>query len=280
MYVEGVLNYTGSKFKLLSQILPEFDYSKKYFIDLFAGSAVVGFNVVDKYDRILINDIIHELIGIHKGLLRSDDIIIKTKSLCPNKDSQEQFLALRESFNKEKTPEKLWALLLSSTNNVMRFNKQFHYNQTFGKRNWNNNTERKVNEFVKHIRPHKDKIFFTSMNFVDVKIPKPCMVYIDPPYSSIKNSDGSMSNKKISDAGYNRFYTNEDDVNLYNYCLNLNNTNSSFMISGVLSHNGNTSWLMDKLIQYGFRYKELDYNYNQISKKGDKETKEVIIMNY
>jgi site-specific DNA-adenine methylase len=77
MYVEGVMNYTGSKFKILNQILPELDYTKKYFIDLFAGSGVVAINVVDRYDRILVNDIIPEIIGIHRGLLESDKIMIE-----------------------------------------------------------------------------------------------------------------------------------------------------------------------------------------------------------
>ncbi len=30
-------NYTGSKYKILNQILPLFDYQKEYFIDLFCG---------------------------------------------------------------------------------------------------------------------------------------------------------------------------------------------------------------------------------------------------
>ena len=87
-YINGVLNHTGSKYKLLEQILPEMDYTKKYFVDLFTGSFVVGANVITKYDKVLGNDIIPELIGIHKGLLESDDIIEKTKLLCPPKENK------------------------------------------------------------------------------------------------------------------------------------------------------------------------------------------------
>jgi len=32
--IETPFNYTGSKYKLLEQILPKFDYSKPYFLDL------------------------------------------------------------------------------------------------------------------------------------------------------------------------------------------------------------------------------------------------------
>src|SRR5574344_1815734 len=41
-------NYTGSKFKLLDQILPLLDYNKEYFIDLFCGGGSVYTNVLDK----------------------------------------------------------------------------------------------------------------------------------------------------------------------------------------------------------------------------------------
>lgn len=52
------------------------------------------------------------------------------------------------------------------------------------------------------------------------------------------------------------------------------------MVSGVLSHDGKTCWMLDKLIQDGYKYKVLEYDYNKVSRKGDKETTEIIIMNY
>src|ERR1039457_7576854 len=129
--IETPFNYTGSKFKLLDQILPEFDYSKPYFVDLFAGGGSVYTNVIDKYQRLIVNDIIKDLIGIHKGLIESDEIVEKTKLLCLSKDDQQGFLKLRESFNSDKSPEKLWALMLCCTSNMMRFNKSHLFNQTF-----------------------------------------------------------------------------------------------------------------------------------------------------
>jgi len=86
-YVEGVMNYTGSKFKILNQILPKLDYSKSTFIDLFAGGGSVYTNIIDKYQRVIANDIISDLIGIHKRIIESDDIINNTKSLCPGKNN-------------------------------------------------------------------------------------------------------------------------------------------------------------------------------------------------
>ena len=51
--IETPFNYTGSKFKLLEQLLPEFDYTKPYFVDLFCGGGSVYTNVVDKYEKLI-----------------------------------------------------------------------------------------------------------------------------------------------------------------------------------------------------------------------------------
>ena len=105
--VESPFNYTGSKFKLLKQLLPEFDLSKPYFIDLFSGGGSVYTNVCHLYDKVLVNDIISDLIGIHQGLMNGDDIIQKTKAVCPGKEDAIVFSKLREDYNANPEPHKL-----------------------------------------------------------------------------------------------------------------------------------------------------------------------------
>lgn len=281
MYINTALNFTGSKFKLLDQILSEMDYTKKYFVDLFAGSFVVGSNVVDKYDKVLGNDIIKDLIGIHKSIIyNSEEFISKVKSLAVSKEDQDGFNKLREEYNKNNSPEGLYALLLCSTNNMLRYNQSFKYNQTFGKRSFSDSTQKKLDEYIKYITPYKNKILFSSKHFSEIRITKPSMIYIDPPYGRIQDENGNITSKQISEAGYNVFWKKEDDIKLYNYILNLNNQKHSFMISGLLEHDGNQSWIMNKLIKDGFKYKELNFDYNGVSRKGKKESKELIILNY
>jgi DNA adenine methylase Dam len=268
MLVETPFNYTGSKFKLLPQIIPHFDYTKPYFVDLFMGGGSVYTNVVDKFEKILANDIIGDLVGIHQQLLISDDIITQTKSICPDKTDADAFLRLREDYNNNPSPEKLWSLMLSCTSNMMRFNQKFKFNQTFGKRSWNSSTENKVEIFKNHIRQYKDKIRFTSNSFYDVNISSnKVMVYADPPYSN-------------TEAGYNAYWKKDDDDKLYNYLLDIDRKGSSFMISGVLNHAGETCKLLDDLIKDGFKYKTLNYDYNKVSRVGKKQTDEIVIINY
>lgn len=280
--IETPFNYTGSKFKLLHQLLPQFDYTKSTFQDVFCGGGSVYTNVADKYQKILVNDIISDLIQIHQLLLEDNTIIEKTKSICATlKESQEDFLQLRKDYNQNRTPEKLWALMLSCNSNLIRFNQEGQFNQTWGKRSWNSSTEKKVETFINHIRQYRDKIQFQSKNFNQLDIIEDCFYYLDPPYAYVKNEFAEIGNKQISEAGYNNFYYKQDDINLYHFCHNINKVGSTFMISGVLEHGGKVSWILDKLIEDGFNCKVLDFNYNKINKTGtDKQTKEVIITNY
>lgn len=276
--IESPMNYTGSKYKLLEQLLPKFKKSNK-FVDLFCGGGSVYLNVLDKYDEIQANDIIKDLIGIHQGILINDDIINKTRELCPGKMNPIGYDNLRKSYNESPTPEKLWALMLSCTNNMMRFNQKFKFNQTYGDRGWNSNTENKVNKMVECIRPFRDKIKFTSKPFQEIEIMEDTFFYCDPPYGRVKDN-GIIGKKQISEAGYNCYWKERDDVDLYNFLHNINKKGSYFMVSGVLEHNDNVCWMLDKLISDGFIYQEIECNYNKVSRNGEKNTKEVIIMNY
>lgn len=279
--IETPFNYTGSKFKMLDQILPEFDYSKDYFIDVFTGGGSVYTNVVDKYKKVLANDIISDLMGIHQSLIDDDLIVSETKSLCPGKGNPIKYNELRSDYNLNPSPAKLWALMLSSTNNMIRFNQKFKYNQTYGNRGWNSNTDKKVASFTEHIRKFKNKLRFISKPFYEIEVNSDkVMFYCDPPYGRIKGIDGSMSKKQISEAGYNAFWKEDDDKKLYDYLKLIDDKKSSFMVSGVLTHDNKTCWLLDKLISDGFRFKKIEYDYNKVSRKGEKETTEIIIMNY
>ena len=278
--IETPFNYTGSKFKLLEQLLPEFDTTKSTFVDVFTGGGSVYTNVLDRYEKVIVNDIITDLIGIHKGLLYSDDIVNKTKSLCPGKDNPVGYGTLRDNYNDNPSPEGLWALMLSCTNNMMRFSQKFRFNQTFGKRGFSDSTQKKVNNFTDHIRKFKDKLVYLSTPFEKIEIQSDMMIYLDPPYGRIKNEDGSIGKKQISEAGYNAFWKQEDDMKLYEFIRKIDSIGASFMVSGVLYHDGKTCWMLDKLIADGFTYKEIEYDYNKVSRKGNKETTEIIITNY
>jgi len=269
------LNYTGSKFKLLPQILPLMDYNKQCFIDIFAGGGSVYTNVMDKYDIIIANDIIKDLMLIQKTLIKGNaqNFLNKVKKYCHPVSTIEiiqgknAYNQLRENYNTLGDPARLMALMLTCTNNMLRFNKKFKFNQTYGKRNWNRNTDKKVEAYLNHVRSYNADIRFGAKHFSKLKPNENCMIYLDPPYFN-------------TEAGYNCYWSKEDEELLYDYVLDLDRVGSSFMLSGTLKHDGKVSILLSKLIKDGFKKVNLELNYNKVSRKGLKETQEIVIMNY
>lgn len=270
-FINTPFNYSGSKFKLLDQILPLFDYSKDYFIDLFCGGGSIYTNVLDKYKKILINDVISDLIEVHKILSNNPQPFIESvKEQSKTKENQELYVELRNSYNKEKSPDKLFALMLSCTNNMLRFNSKGDFNQTWGKRGWNISTEKKVNDFVEHISKYSNKIHYSSKNFYDIIPKKPSMIYCDPPYTN-------------TEAGYNAFWSKDLEKKLYKYLLDLDSNGHSFALSGLLGEHkdGKRSEIIDNLISDGYKYKILNFDYEGVARnKKSKNSKEIIIMNY
>ena len=106
------------------------------------------------------------------------------------------------------------------------------------------------------------------------------MYYIDLPYGFCCDLNGNIMSKQISNAGYNCYWKQKDEINLYEFIHRINKRHS-FVMSGIYKHNYNTCWIVNKLKVDGFDVIELDCNYNKVSKIGDKnDTVEVIVKNF
>lgn len=265
-------NYTGSKFKLLPQLIPLFDRTKPYFVDLFAGGGSVYTNILPFYQHVWANDIIKDLIGAHKGLLDDTKFVERVKSLVVGKDDQAGYHRLRDVYNAVPTPEGLFALMLCCTNNMMRFNQSFKFNQTFGKRTFNDSTAAKIEAFVAAIKPHRAKLTFTSLSFEEV-IPRnlsKVFVYADPPYMG-------------TEAGYNAYWADSMEGRLYDYLKNVAKAGGSFALSGIKGGHKDQveSFIITRLIADGFKVHEIQHDYSKVARnKDEKRGQEVLIVNY
>jgi DNA adenine methylase len=267
-FIKPPFNFTGCKTTLLPQLLPLFNYQHETFVDLFTGGGSVWCNVAPYFRKVLANDIIADLIGIQRELLERDDIIAATKALCVSKQDKEGYHRRRDDYNANPSPAGLFMLMQSCNNNMLRLNAHFRFNQTFGRRSWNPQTDIKVARYTEHIRKFRDRVTLTSGDFQQAQIPANSMVYIDPPYSA-------------TEAGYNAIWKKSlDDRRLFEHVELLDQQGHSVAVSGVSLHNGKECLLLNLLMEAGWTVTKLQHDYNGVSKVGIKQTQEVLLTNY
>ena len=158
MLAQPPFNYTGSKYRLLPQLMPMFDYSRPTLVDLFTGGGSGWCNLAPYFERVIANDIIRNLIEAQQALLDGDAIISETKALCVAKDDKPGYHRLRDDYNVAPTAAKYFALSLCCNNNMARFNTSFKFNQTFGRRTWNSSTTEKVSRYTAHTRAYRSRV--------------------------------------------------------------------------------------------------------------------------
>lgn len=130
-------NWTGSKFRYLKNflsVLPKEDNLKV--LDCFLG----GGDLISKLPEDWVVkgvDVIRPLIGLHTSIqnreITVEKVVTEFESRGMSKINQEAYLKLRQEYNTQPTPEKLYLLMTNSFNNQMRFNSKGEFNMPFGK---------------------------------------------------------------------------------------------------------------------------------------------------
>lgn len=197
MEVKSPINYMGCKEKHMEEILkvpvslPALKSAEnQVFYDVFTGSGCVYLNVVVNlfFKKIIANDTLTPLMAIHWEIIHGGkkEFFKKAAELSiPTKESQEEYLKLRSSYNAEPTPEKLLALIWSCNSNMMRFNQKGEFNQTWGKRCYNEQKAKIINNLYLALDKSgfnfKD-IEFTNKDFTEfANVPaEGSFVYLDP----------------------------------------------------------------------------------------------------
>ncbi len=265
-------NYTGSKSKLTNQLmnyLPE-NHKQLYCYDLFCGGGGFFINTMSEFKGLIVNDIITPLIQFYQWLQDTEwDIVISViRSTNISKDDQQGYLDLRKRFNDEKNFIDFFMLVCCCTNNMMRFNKSYGFNQTWGKRNFNQSTENKLRAYHAKIFENPCIHFLNKsfIDFIDIETGPKSFVYLDPPYL-------------ITEAGYNAYWSQELENKLYLYINELNKNGIPFMLSNVQRHKGKKNTCISNLLQYNII--ELNFDYKKVSRdKNNQDSQEVIVINY
>ena len=302
--IPSALNYIGGKYKLLPQLLPCFPENCDVVLDLFCGGANVGINLPS--GRVIFNDCNEYIIGILSVFSRLPaekvfDFLYKKIEACGlslsskygyryyNCESsaglaaynREAFGRLKDAFNKISIRDDeyyltLYLLIVYSFNNQIRFNKKGEFNLPVGKRDFNEKMQRKLKCFINRLQSGNYTFINNDFKKIDTSfLTEKSFVYADPPYL-------------ITCAGYNEAsgWTQKDERDLLSFLDTLNSRGIRFALSNVLESKGKTNEILKEWINKNTgKYKviELDYSYsnsNYHAKNRDKQTREVLIVNY
>ena len=301
--LQSPLNYTGGKFKLLSQILPHFPQNIDTFVDLFCGGGNVGANV--KAQAVFFNDLDSNVVGIlsaFKAIPKEEIIdfiinIIEDYQLSQVSDygyefyqcnsakglgdyNRASFLQLRDDFNNLEKKDYhyyllLYVLIIFSFNNQIRFNKSGRFNLPVGKRDFNERMQSKLSKFIDRL--HEINCVFSNADFRQIdmaQLNQDDFVYADPPYL-------------ITCATYNEQggWTEALEHDLYNFLDELHTNHIRFALSNVLSSKGKTNTILTQWLAENPQYNchHLNYKYSNSNyqvKDRISVSDEVLITNY
>lgn len=270
-------NYMGGKRRILPLILGKVvdnwnigDYDTV--CDLFCGGGTVGINIPSK--TLHMNDLEGHMtsffeylktVDIEEMLLCIDDIIRNY-----NPYTKEGYYRLRNDYNENQTPLVFFVLTCHSFNYLINFNQKGEFNVPNGLRTYCNSIKDRLISFTREIQK-RDPII-TNKDFRDIDLSdygSNDFVYADPPYL-------------ISDAKYNRFWSEKEEHDLYDILKELDKQGCKFALSNVFENKGlENKTLKEFSKKYNVLYPNIGYN-NCVYHRNDKTSKtvEVLITNF
>lgn len=301
--IQSPLNYTGGKYKLLSQILPLFPQNINTFVDLFCGGCNVGINVTA--NTYIYNDSCTPLINLYSVMQRMEreefigrleDIIARYELSdvkingydfygCNSSDglssyNREHYMLLRNDVNNAEIQDdeyyiKLYVLIIYAFNNQIRFNRKGQFNLPPGKRDFNQKMYEKLQAFLNVL--HSQQAEFHNLNFNELNLDnltEQDFVYADPPYL-------------VTCASYNEQggWTEQDERKLLRLLDSLSERNVKFALSNVLESKGKNNDILAQWLNNRQNYRMIDLNYtynnaNYQRQNKESKTREILVINY
>lgn len=260
-YTKPSFNHLGNKYRMIQELIRNFPKNNiHYFVDVFAGSGVVSINYKtpkiyflndkDTHLTSILNFLINNKI---ETILKKIDAIVEKYNLPikPNVNFKNQYLNLKNDFNKNKSVDKLLVLTLFGFNQQIRFNENNEWNIPSGKFCWNSYQRNKIIQFCNELNKGTFNIstqdFDVFANEIKEKINKnQSLFYFDPPYL-------------ISNATYNASWTIEEEKKLISILQNLTDNNYKWCLSNLLSSKGQENKLLMEFIKKNNSKIQIEY---------------------
>lgn len=269
--IKSPLNYTGSKYSILNEITKILPKHISTFIDIMGGAFNVGVNVVA--EKVIYNEFLPHTFNIIKTLLneKSNYIINKVEMIIKEfkleKSNKENYILLRNDYNKTKDIYKLFVLHMYCFQNQMRFNCKLEFNSPVGNCSYNSTLTERIQKFTP--RTTNYELFNLSYKDIDiVNLDKDSVFYFDPPYFI---TNATYNDGKRGFIGWNA----DEETKLLEYITFLHEKGFKFILSNVIYHNDNTNYILAEWVN---THKFNVVNINNVGAKNTRD--EVIITNY
>lgn len=294
------LCFAGNKTRILPLIHQNLPEEYDLFIDVMAGSGVVGFSQ-DKPVMYNEKDIhTYNLIRTMKEcdlnfMLERIDFLIKQFDL--SKDNKENYIKMRRNFNdvhsmflddcnsiiRHASNLALMVLIFYSFNHFITFNKEGKFTTPAGthRSSYNKSIKNKLITFKEKLNSFEYNLEMCNMDFRDL------YEYVSRLYDY--HLEGKFfffdSPYLLSVSQYNRTYGNswneKDEEDLYKICDLIHKNGGKFMLTNLVESKGKTN---EHLLTFSKKYSTINTNcdfggcnYQRSNKKTDKE---ILVKNY
>lgn len=286
-YIKPLLRgYTGSKFKFLSEIEPNFPPKIKTFVDMFTGGGSISANVKNA-DHIIVNELQTPILNFHQTeySLSVKDIVHHLHDRITKYDltweGEKEYYDFRTNYIQEQNPIDLILLAPLSFSGILSFNEKGVFTNTYAKGNNKTGeilTPTFINDIVRYKKQtEKQKRSFINGSFKDFPIDTLTpgdFVYCDPPYFATK-------------AKYNKFWGENELKGLINMFQYLIDHDVWFGYSDMLCVNDEVNYEVASFIKRNkekLRMKQINSDYSNALDKRTKETSgkyiEIYLTNY
>ena len=249
-YPKPAFNHLGNKWRIINELIGNFPKKNiDNFVEPFAGSAIVtsSYKSAKKY---WLNDNDMHLSKLLEYLLNNDvNLILKevhhiikkyNLPVFQRRKYLDEYLELRNSYNKTKKISELLVLVLYGFNQQIRFNSNNEFNIPVGKFFWSNYHEEKLKNFIENCK--NKKIETSSIDFYKFVIEKindlnknNTLFYFDPPYF-------------LSNATYNTSWTEKNEKKLIECLQLLTDSGYKWCLSNVIESKGKINYLLSEFI--------------------------------
>lgn len=288
--IRSPLHYNGNKASIVREILDIVDNNWINFVEPFGGTGIVGLNSNAK--NLVINDLNLDLISIIKYLKSFEDdelkkllVTIKKYKLSTdlienysikrisdgtkgykniNKDG---YQLLKKRFSKDKNISDLFLLINYSFNRMIRFNQENEFNVPVGKSDFSARQLKYLIDYKTALNNKNTKLYSEDYRKIVKKFNfSNTFFYFDPPYLN-------------GNAQYNANWTEEDEINLYNFIDEKVESGMTFALSNTVFSNGKENLILKKWAKKYKTYNiEKKYSKTSYNKKNRYDAKEILVV--